>query len=124
MQNRGHCCTARRTRFRYLLLRDPASETATQRVLLYAGSKVLVSTPGQVREIEVENLVEDGGVDPFPDTGVLRRPQAGGVNDRVARARGILPLEIRHLDHVNLADEAYSLWRVGRSPSKLTRTYV
>lgn len=63
--------------------------------------------PGQAGEVEVENLVEDCRVDPLPDTGVLRRPQAGGVNDRIARARGILALEVGHLDHMNLVGNCF-----------------
>ena len=65
----------------------------------YATSK---GVPGQVWEVEVKHFVEDGRVDALPDPGVLCRPQAGGVDDGVARARGVLALEVRHLDHVNL----------------------
>lgn len=65
---------------------------------------VRFATPGQVWEVEVEDLVEDCRVDPLPDTGVLRRPQAGCVDDRIARARGILALEVGHLDHMNLVN--------------------
>lgn len=59
---------------------------------------------GEVRKVEVENLVENGRVDPLPHPAVLGLPEAIGVDDRVARARGILTLEVGHLDHVNLFD--------------------